>query len=157
MSGDEVEFKEWGFTAQEITRAYAREVRLPDAKGILITGTVSGSIARKAGFSDDDILKEIDGVEVTDLEHFKKIYKKINKSGKKRVLARMLRNGREPRVAVVKLESLKKDGKKDGEKDATKSPKKKPKKSVPKKKSPVEKGKKKDELRVRTHPISGRS
>jgi len=136
VSGDEVEFKEWGFTAKEITRAYAREVRLPDARGILITGSVSGSVAYKAGFRNGDILRKIDGVMVKDLEHFKALYEKINKSGKKRILARVLKDGRTPRVAVVKLEKKKAEDRKAGEK--------------------TEVRKKKGELRSSIRPIPGR-
>jgi S1-C subfamily serine protease len=112
VSGDEVEFKEWGFTAKEITKALAREMRLPDAGGILITGAMSGSVAQKAGFSSGDILREINGIQIKNLKHFKKIFPDLQSSGKKSMLARLLKGGRTPRVALVKLGGKKKDGEK---------------------------------------------
>ena len=139
VSGDEVEFKQWGFTAKEITRAYAREVRLPDARGILITGSVSGSAAYKAGFRNGDILRKIDGAMVKDLKHFKALYERINKSGKKRILARVLKDGRTPRVAVVKLKKKKAEDQKADEKTEA-----------------LKKKEDKGELRSSIHPIPGR-
>jgi len=117
ISGDEMEFKEWGFTAKEITRAYAREERLPDARGVLITGAASESVAYKAGFRADDILRQIDGIKIENLAQFKKVYEDILKSGKDRVLARVLKDGRTPRVCVLRLEKKKSEKSKAGAKE----------------------------------------
>ncbi|MBN2492083.1 MAG: trypsin-like peptidase domain-containing protein [Planctomycetes bacterium] len=148
VEGDEVEFKEWGFTAKEITRAYARETRLADARGILITGSVNGSIAEKAGFSSGDILRRIAGEDVNDLAHFRALYEKINRSDENRVVARILKGGRNPRVAVVKLESLRKDRAKEPSKDEPND--KDPEGAPAEEKAP-------DEVRGGTHRFSGRS
>jgi serine protease Do len=90
VTGDEEEFSEWGFTARQITRSLAREMRLKNAKGILITGSVSGSVAYKAGLRSGDILSEIDGQAVKNLAHFQKMYKKLLLSKKKKLLGRVL-------------------------------------------------------------------
>jgi len=115
VSGKEIECKEWGFTVKEITKAQAREMRLPDASGVLITGSVSGSIARKAGFNSGSILKEIDGTKVKDLKHWQELYTKLLETKKEKLLARILQGGRTPKIVVVKLGDKKeKEGKKKG-------------------------------------------
>jgi serine protease Do len=105
-SGDEEEFKEWGFTAREITKSMAREMRLESTDGIQITGTVSGSVLEKAEVGYGDILVEVDGKAVKTLKQFREIYEAFNQGKKEKLLAKYLDGGHVPKVAVLDISSL---------------------------------------------------
>ncbi len=101
VSGEEVEFEDWGFTAKEITKSLAREMRIPGGSGVLFTGAVSGSTAAKAGLQNGDIIKEIDGTEVKNLAHFGELLKKVKEGSKAKALLKVVRGGRTPRSVVL--------------------------------------------------------
>ncbi len=106
VEGDEREFKTWGFTAKEITRSLAREMRLPDAKGVQITGVVGGSVLEKAGVGSGDILKEVGGEAVEDLEGLGGILDAVLEEGKTGLLAKVMKGGRTPKVVALDVSDL---------------------------------------------------
>ncbi len=74
LKGEEVAFAEWGFTAVALTPAVARRAGLDASKGVLVSGTQPGSIARNAGLNDGDIILELDKQEVSSLAQFQEGY-----------------------------------------------------------------------------------
>ncbi|MHC5036821.1 MAG: trypsin-like peptidase domain-containing protein [Planctomycetota bacterium] len=112
-AGEEVEFKEWGFTAKDITKAMARDMRLQNRDGILITGTVDGSVLEKAKIGSGDILVEVDGKAVKDLKQFQDLYKGVLEGKKEKLIGRILRGGRTPKIVVIDQSSALKKGKEE--------------------------------------------
>ncbi|MHC4778703.1 MAG: PDZ domain-containing protein, partial [Planctomycetota bacterium] len=106
VEGEEEEFKEWGFTAKELTRSLAREMRLQVKEGILVSGAVNGSVMAKAEVGYGDLLTEVDGKAVKNLEQFGKLYKKLLESGKEKLLAKVLKGGRTPKIVVLDQSAL---------------------------------------------------
>jgi serine protease Do len=76
VKGNELEFSDWGFTATELTPEIVRRVQLASNKGVLISGTQVGSIARTAGLTAGDIVLAMDAEIVEGLGHFKRLYDK---------------------------------------------------------------------------------
>jgi serine protease Do len=72
--GEEREFKTWGITVRDISRAYANERQLDDDKGVVVTGISPGYPAAKGELQNDDVIMRINEKEVEDLDAFTKIY-----------------------------------------------------------------------------------
>jgi serine protease Do len=72
--GQEKEFKTWGITVRDISRAYANERQLDDDKGVVVTGLSPGYPAAKAELQNDDVVLRINEKDVQDLDEFTKIY-----------------------------------------------------------------------------------
>lgn len=74
LRGGQAEFTEWGFTATEVTPEVARRAQLPARSGILVMGVLPGGRAGQAGLSQGDIILEVDGGPVADLQQFRERY-----------------------------------------------------------------------------------
>jgi serine protease Do len=72
--GEEREFKTWGITVRDISRAYANERQLDDDKGVVVTGLSPGYPAAKAELGTDDVIVRVNEQDVEDLDAFTKIY-----------------------------------------------------------------------------------
>jgi serine protease Do len=72
--GEEREFKTWGITVRDISRAFANERQLDDDKGVVVTGISPGYPAAKGELQNDDVIVRINEKEVEDLDSFTKIY-----------------------------------------------------------------------------------
>ena len=77
--GEEKEFKIWGITVRDISRAYANERQLDDDKGVVVTGLSQGYPAAKAELGNDDVIVRVNEKEVEDLDAFAKIYEESTK------------------------------------------------------------------------------
>jgi len=86
--GTEREFREWGFTARDVTPERARRMRLEDRGGALVSGVKSASFAFEAGLRPGDIVRRMDSQEIPGL----------------RVLEQRVQRLIESRVAPVLLE-----------------------------------------------------
>jgi serine protease Do len=100
--GEEKEYKDWGISAREVTRAYANEQQLDDAQGVVVTTMSGGYPAAEAELEPGDIIREVDGKPVTDLDEFTKLYDESRKSNEKNVLLNIQR-GRARISAVLKM------------------------------------------------------
>jgi len=70
--GQESEVDAWGITVQAVTEKLARELALGDTSGVLVTGVRPGSAA--AGKVDrGDVLREMDGIAISDLAAFQEL------------------------------------------------------------------------------------
>ena len=101
--GDDFEAEAWGLTVKEITKSMARMLALADDLGVLATGTLSESVGAKSGLRNRDVIREVAGTAVRDLDHFKEIYAKLMKEEPRKVVLKIVRDGRTPRLLVLNL------------------------------------------------------
>ncbi|MFC2088838.1 trypsin-like peptidase domain-containing protein [Calditrichota bacterium] len=93
FEGNEFECKEWGLSVQEITPRVAKNLKLKDTSGVLISGIRLGSLADDANIYRGEILKLIDDKNVQGIEQFKKMYNSLKNLPKKgRMLQLIFRN-----------------------------------------------------------------
>ncbi len=62
---------EFGFTAQEVTEILYRSHRLEQRSGVLCSFVERGSEAAEAGLAPGDLIVEVEGVEIHDIEEFR--------------------------------------------------------------------------------------
>ena len=106
--GDDFEAEAWGLTVKDVTASMARMLGLDDDAGVMATGALSESVAAKAEIGDRDVIVEIGGVKVEDLEHFKKLYAELTQAEPKKLVVKVLKNARDPRLLVLDLTEAKK-------------------------------------------------
>lgn len=77
--GDETSLRGWGFTAEEITDKLARDMKLEDEAGAMVSGTRSGGPAELAepALRYGDIIRKIDGEKIESLEALVERYRDI--------------------------------------------------------------------------------
>jgi serine protease Do len=77
--GDEAAFRAWGISGLEITEKMARDLRLDNTAGVLVSGIRDGSSARLAEppIQPGDVIRSIDAEPVADLAEFVQRYEKI--------------------------------------------------------------------------------
>ncbi len=77
--GDETVLRSWGITVEQITPKMAREMRLDNTAGVLVSGVRSGGPAQLAEprLSYGDIIRRIDGEPVADLSAMTAKYEAI--------------------------------------------------------------------------------
>lgn len=72
--GDEWAFEKWGMSVRKVSRAFARENRLPDDDGVIVIGTQPAYPADKAGLVRGDIITKVKDQPIENLEQLKAIY-----------------------------------------------------------------------------------
>lgn len=72
--GEEWAFEKWGMSVRKVSRAFARENRLPDDDGVIVIGTQPAYPADKAGLTRGDIITKINSETIENLEQLKQIY-----------------------------------------------------------------------------------
>ena len=72
--GEEWAFEKWGMSVRKVSRAFARENRLPDRDGVIVIGTQPAYPADKAGLQRGDIVTKVKGEAVTSLDQLRQIY-----------------------------------------------------------------------------------
>lgn len=72
--GEEWAFEKWGLSVREVSRAFARENRLNDEKGVLVIGTQSAYPAAKAGIGRGDIITKINDQDIESLVEMQGVY-----------------------------------------------------------------------------------
>jgi serine protease Do len=100
--GEEREFKTWGITVRDISRAYANERQLDDDKGVVVTGISPGYPAGKAELQNDDVIVRVNEKDVEDLDAFTKIYDESVKKKDATVLVDLKRR-RSSQQTVLKV------------------------------------------------------
>jgi serine protease Do len=109
--GEEREFKIWGLSVRDVTRAYANENQLQDDKGVVVTTLSPGLAAAKAEIHPGDVIRAVNGDPVEDLQAFAKLYKDSTDQREARVLLLVTRGrGANNTVLKVSYEDLPKDG-----------------------------------------------
>jgi serine protease Do len=100
--GEEKEFKVWGVSVREVTRAYANEQQLDDDQGVVVTTLNPGYPAAKAELQPGDVIRSVNQEPITDLDEFKKLYDASVKAADPAVLLDIQR-GRGRQSAVLKV------------------------------------------------------
>jgi serine protease Do len=101
--GEEKEFKTWGISVRDVTLPYANANQLDDDLGVAVTTLSPGYPAAKAELQSGDIIRSVNGKQVTDLDEFTKLYDASVAAKDTRVLIELQR-GRGVRRAVLKIE-----------------------------------------------------
>ncbi len=101
--GEEAEFKTWGLSVRDVTVPYANANQLDDDTGVTVTTLSNGYPAAKAQLQSGDVIRTVNGKEVTDLDAFKKLYDESVKAKESRVLVEFQRD-RGRRRAVLKVD-----------------------------------------------------
>lgn len=100
--GEEKEFKTWGLSVRDMTRAYANNAQIDDATGVVVTTMSPGYPASKAELQPGDVIRSVNGKHVEDLEGFSKLYKESTDKKQKAVLVQIQRS-RGRQSAVLKI------------------------------------------------------
>ena len=91
IEGKEIECREWGFTAQEITEEMARALKLDDREGVFISGVRNDSFAEDAGLRHGDILKKIESKPIGGLADFQESCRSLGEARAGKILAEVRR------------------------------------------------------------------
>ncbi len=91
--GDEGVLEKWGLGVRKVSRAYARENRLPDANGVLVIGVQPGFPGATAGLARGDILTSVAGQPITALAQLEAAHAAFS-PGSAPVLVEVQRNRR---------------------------------------------------------------
>jgi serine protease Do len=78
--GDEWAFEKWGMSVRKVSRAFARENRLPNADGVIVIGTQPAYPAEKAGLARGDIITSLNSQKIEHLDQLKEIYSDFEKN-----------------------------------------------------------------------------
>ena len=89
--GEEREMKEWGLSVRDVTRVYANNRQLDDAKGVVVTTVRDGYPADEAELRGGDVIKAVNGKDAEDLDAFEDLYNTAVEEGKTRVLLTVAR------------------------------------------------------------------
>jgi serine protease Do len=100
--GEEKEFKVWGLSVRDVTRAYANRLLLQDDDGVVVTTMSPGYPAAKAELQPGDVIRAVNGDDVKDLDAFIKLYDASVKQKESKVLLDVVR-GRGHQTLVLKV------------------------------------------------------
>jgi len=100
--GEEKGFDAWGVTVREVTRAYANDEQLDDDTGVVVTTFSPGSPAARAELASGDVIRSVNGKDVSDLTAFQALFTESTDAKDDRVLLEIQR-GRAKRSAVLKV------------------------------------------------------
>jgi serine protease Do len=100
--GEEKEFKKWGLSVRDMTRAWANQAQIDDPTGVIVTTMSPGYPASKAELQPGDVIHSVNGKRVEDLDAFNKMYKESTEKKQKVVLLQIQRDrGRQSMVLKV--------------------------------------------------------
>jgi len=77
FEGNEFECKDWGVSVKEITPRIAKNFKLKNSNGVLVSGIRRGSLADDAEIFRGDIITQIDENEIINLDQFKDLYESL--------------------------------------------------------------------------------
>jgi len=92
----------FGLSVQNVTPENIKEFDLQEEKGIVIVGVLEGSPAESEGLKKGDLIKEIEGEEMANLDDFKRFTEKAKMT--EPVLLRMSRDNRSFYIVLKKQE-----------------------------------------------------
>lgn len=72
--GEQWAFEDWGLSVQRVSRAIAREQKLPSDDGVLVMGTQTAFPANVAGLRRGDIILRINRESIQSLDQLKQVY-----------------------------------------------------------------------------------
>jgi serine protease Do len=93
--------KAFGFSVQELTPELAEALSLQGEKGVVVSGIRRGSSADEAGLERGDLIQEIEGEPVENMDDYKKI---MEKAASKKQILMVVRHLGHTRYVVLKRE-----------------------------------------------------
>jgi len=103
VRGEETNFPEWGFVAQNITDRLAKRENLATTQGVYVTGVRHGEVAEKARLGEGDVIIRIDDHDVANTKELKTYYDASIAETKPMVLLKV-RRGRAIVPVLLKVE-----------------------------------------------------
>ena len=100
FSAHEFECSQWGLSVKEITPRIQKNFQLRSAAGVLVSGVRRGSPAEEGGVLRGYVISKIDNKPITDLQDFKRKYKRYRKDNRAHLL--YLRFSKRNRFALIK-------------------------------------------------------
>jgi serine protease Do len=100
--GEEKEFKVWGLSVRDVTRAYANDRQLDDDKGVVVTSLNNDYPASKATMQPGDVILKVDEKPVEDLAAFTSLYDASLEKKEEKVLLEV-RRGRATMQLLLKV------------------------------------------------------
>ncbi|MBI4495614.1 MAG: DegQ family serine endoprotease [Deltaproteobacteria bacterium] len=91
---------ELGMSVQEITPEIARQLRLPDSTGVVVSQIEPGSVADEAGIQRGDVIREVNGQEVRRLADFQTA---LEKAKRKEVIRLFIKRGERIFYATLRV------------------------------------------------------
>jgi len=88
---EELECREWGFTVQDVSEEMAQALRLPDRKGVLVSGVKPNSFADEADLRRNDVVMTMEGRDIESIAEYKAIYQQMVSDRRPAVLLRVRR------------------------------------------------------------------
>ncbi len=79
MGGEKESKEKIGLTVEEINPQIANQYNLEEGKGIVITDVEAGSIADESGFQPGDVILEIDGQHIKNMDDYEKAIEKLER------------------------------------------------------------------------------
>ena len=84
--GEEKEFGEWGFSAQSLTLTKLLELNRPRKNGVLVSGVTGVTTKESTDLIEDDIIVEVDGVPVENLERLTELHGEYGKKKPEKIV-----------------------------------------------------------------------
>jgi serine protease Do len=79
---------ELGMSVQEVTPEVARQLRLSDSSGVIVNQVEPGSVADEAGVQRGDLVREVNGQNIRNVEDYRAVLTKMKKGDVIRLLVR---------------------------------------------------------------------
>jgi len=90
--GKEKEFADWGLSAQSLTLPKLLELNRTKRDGVLISGVSGVTTKERTDLVKDDIVVEVQGERIANIDDFDKVYKKYKKTKPNRLVFKTERN-----------------------------------------------------------------
>jgi len=103
VRSEEKNFQKWGLVAQDITERLAQREKLPDTRGVYVTGVRRGEPAEEAGVKEDDVILRVGTEDVADVADLRRRYKASVDAREERILLR-IRRGRGVVPVLLKID-----------------------------------------------------
>ncbi|MBL7140468.1 MAG: trypsin-like peptidase domain-containing protein [Planctomycetes bacterium] len=91
VRSEEENLDKWGLVGQDITERLAQKEKLPDTRGVYVTGVRRGEPAQEAGVEDRDVILSVGTKEITNIEDLRREYKATLAAKQERVLLKVRR------------------------------------------------------------------
>jgi len=91
VRGEEVNFAKWGLVGQDITERLAQKEKLPDTRGVYVTGVRRGEPAQEAGVEERDVIVSVGTKAIAGIEDLQHEYKAAVAAKQERVLLKVRR------------------------------------------------------------------
>ena len=104
LLGEDLECKEWGFTAKNVTKQMAVDNQLDDTLGVFVSGVKKTGPAEDADLMPGDVIKGVNEKATDTFRDFYERYTELTSAGATKVLLTVRRSG-STKFVLIKIES----------------------------------------------------